>query len=102
MAAVHGLGASLRIAGDSLRVAEITRLMGRQPSLSCEKGGPAEGRGRADTGLWLIRATGDPPERIDAQIMELLRSVDASPETWQRLRSEFKVDVYCRVPLGEG
>lgn len=105
MAAVSRSVASLRIGGDDLSVGEITRLMGREPSLAYEKGQSFEVRGRVHTrkgGLWLIRIPASEPESLDAQIRELLESVSDSPDTWKALHDRYRLDVFCGLFLNEG
>jgi hypothetical protein len=105
MAAVSRSVASLRVIGDALKVPEVSRLMGREPSLAYEKGDAFEVRGsvyRRKTGVWMIRVPAREPESLDAQISELLASVSASPQTWQQLREQFNTNVFCGLFLGEG
>jgi len=104
MAAVARSVASLRIIGDSVKVAELTQLMGREPSLAYETGESFEVRGRVLTrksGMWMIRVPASEPESLDAQIAELLGSVSASVETWQRLSERFRLNVFCGLFMEE-
>ena len=105
MAAVSRSVAALRVAGDDLRVAEVSRLIGREPSLAYEKDQTFEVRGRVHTrksGLWLVRVPGSEPENLDAQIRALLESVSDSPDVWQLLHDRYRVDVFCGLFLGQG
>ena len=104
MAAVARSVASLRIVGDSVKVAELTHLMGREPSQAYEMGEEFEVRGRVLTrkgGMWMIRVPASEPESLDAQIAELLGSVSASVETWQTLSERFRLNVFCGLFMEE-
>jgi hypothetical protein len=79
--------------------------MGRQPSLAYEKGETFAVTGRAltrKTGMWMIRVEPCEPERLNAQIAELLDSVAASSETWRKLHEQFEIDVFCGLFLDGG
>jgi hypothetical protein len=104
-----GLGstaASLGFAGDDLDPAEITRLVGYEPSFAGRKGEPRRSASTSRefapyrTGLWTLRAPNREPGDLDAQIRELLASVTDNPETWKRLK-RYEPHIFCGLFMKE-
>ena len=100
MAQLDNSAASLRIGGDDLDPAEITRLLGCEPSLAHTKGqelvGSATGRVRiARIGTWMLDATDQSPEDLDGQIAEVLGKLTGDLEVWRSIAAKYEMDFYC-------
>jgi len=72
--------------GDSLDPAEVTRVLGCEPS-------------RARDGMWRLVAEDRAPEDVDAQIRELLSKLTHDLSIWQSLGSRYRVDLFCGIFL---
>jgi hypothetical protein len=99
--------ASLRLFGDDLDPAEVTRLMGQHPSRSHKKGDPVRDRNGIQcknvltgalsvrrTGCWLKRVDDRKPEDLNGQISELLALLPSDLAIWSELSSRFRIDVF--------
>jgi hypothetical protein len=90
----------LRIFGDDLIPAEITKLMECDPTTSYAKGdvirGSKSGREIAKkTGMWGLSATDCAPENIDAQVSEVLAKLPSDLALWEALAARFEMDLFC-------
>ena len=99
--------ATLRIVGDDLIPAEVSRLLGCAPSIAQKKGevliGKKTGTKRiARTGMWRLQSMEREPENLDEQIEEILGKVTGDIETWQALTRRFRVDLFCGLFMGRG
>ena|SRR2546428_10141149 len=74
--------ATLRIIGDELDPAAITRLLGCHPS-------------HAAFGIWRLEASERAPGDLDGQIEELLRQVSDDLHVWDTLARTYRVDLFC-------
>ena len=104
MGPVHSSKATLRIIGDDVVPAEITRLLGSPPTLARAKGeiwvGAKTGKEHtAHTGQWHLRASDREPEDIDGQVQELLAKLTQDLEVWAALAQRFRVDLFCGLFL---
>lgn len=102
---VPRVSVSLRVVGDTLDPAEVTRLFGIEPDFSARKG--EERQQRAGTvvqriGVWSRRArpAAAPEWDLDGTIMALLAQFPADLATWQDLGSRYRVDVFCGLFMG--
>jgi hypothetical protein len=107
MAQIERSLASLRIIGDEVDPAAITRLMGVEPSRSSKKGdeviGKVTGQGRIErTGSWSLIAEPRTPEDLDGQIAELLDRLPNDLVIWKDLSQRFRVDLFCGIFMKEG
>jgi DNA-binding FadR family transcriptional regulator len=106
MGPVHRSAATLRIAGDDLVPAEISRLLGYQPTAVQAKGDrlihPQTGAARtASSGMWHLKAAQRAPEDLDAQINELLSRLTDDLEIWRDLAARYDVDLFCGLFLAQ-
>ena len=106
MAAIEKSLVTLRISGDTLIPAEITRLLGAAPTAAETKGdeiiGPKTGKRRiAKTGMWRLSAESREPEDIDAQIEELLSQLTVDLDVWHGIAAEWEIDLFCGLFMGE-
>ena len=96
---------SLRVAGDSLLPAEVTALLGVEPSLSYQKGEVLPSRSGKEvfrrTGMWSLRAEVRKPENVDAQVAELLSKLPSEPAVWSSLSARFNIDLFCGLFMNE-
>ncbi|WP_082519508.1 DUF4279 domain-containing protein [Variovorax sp. Root411] len=90
--------ASLRVIGDDVVPAEITRLLGTSPTAAYAKGDkwdlPSRG-GVRTSGMWRLDAEVTEPENLGEQIFELLRRTTTDLDVWQALSGRFRVDLFC-------
>src|SRR3954465_9272958 len=96
---------SLRIAGDLLLPAEVTALLGVEPSLSYRKGETLPSRSGREilrkTGIWSLRAPVCKPEDIDGQVAEILSMLPSDPSVWASLSERFSIDLFCGLFMNE-
>ncbi|MDB6100566.1 MAG: hypothetical protein JWO52_565 [Gammaproteobacteria bacterium] len=105
MAQVQRSIAALRIWGDDLNPAEITRLLGCEPSFAQTKGDQRVIRknGRvliASAGMWSLEAADREPEDLEGQIDELLSKLTADLSVWDAISDKYKLDLFCGLFLG--
>lgn len=101
MAQINRSVATLRIIGDNLNPADISPLLGCDPTYEQTKGqiliGKKTGRKRvARFGMWRLEATDHEPENIDAQITELLNQLTQKISVWDSISPE-KQRVTCML-----
>jgi Domain of unknown function (DUF4279) len=105
MAQVQRSAATLRISGDDLQPAEITRLLGCDPSAAQAKGDQIIGRNTgsariASTGMWRLVAFKREPEDLDGQITELLSKVTDDLNVWGSIARTYQLDLFCSLFMG--
>ena len=104
MAVVNETLAALRIGGDALDPAEVTRLLGHAPSLAQTKGQEI-GRNSAGEphfakiGQWQLEASNRSPGDLDAQIDEILSQLSDDLAVWSALTSQYEADLFCGLLL---
>jgi hypothetical protein len=104
MAAIAESRVSIRFFGDDLNPAEITRILGRDPSTQYRRGDSRTIGGREYAkkyGAWIAAAENQRPEAIDAQLGELLASMSQDLTVWRTLTSRFSADVFCGLFMDE-
>ena len=99
MTIFHHSLVTLRLFGDDLNPAEITALLGANPTAAHHKGqefrGNQSGTVRiARTGSWQLDAERREPEDLDAQIFEILDQLTGDLAVWQAL-ARFRPDLFC-------
>jgi hypothetical protein len=106
MAAIHRSAATLRVMGDDLDPADITRLLGHAPTR-------AHARGQAWTsrttgierihkfGAWILIADDAEPEDIGAQATALLAKVTPDLAIWREIGARFEIDLFCGLFMEE-
>ncbi len=105
MAQVQRSAATLRISGDDLQPAEITRLLGCEPSAAQTKGEQIIGRNTgsariASTGMWRLVASKREPEDLDGQIAELLSKLTDDLNVWGSIAQTYQLDLFCGLFMG--
>jgi hypothetical protein len=100
MASIMRSVATLRISGNTLDPAEITRRLGCDPSSAQTKGERLVGRNTgavriASTGMWRLSATERGPQDLDGQIRELLSKLTDDLDVWASIAATHKVDLFC-------
>lgn len=106
MAQISRSVATLRIMGDNLIPADISSLLGCDPTYEQTKGqiliGKKTGHKRvARFGMWRLEATDHEPENIDAQITELLNQLSQDISVWNSISAEFEIDLFCGLFMEE-
>jgi hypothetical protein len=107
MAQLQRSAATLRISGDDLQPAEITRLLGCDPSAAQTKGEQVVGRNTgsariASTGMWRLAASKREPGDLDGQIAELLSKLTDDLNVWGSIARTYKLDLFCGLFMGGG
>ena len=98
MAHLQRAVASLRVIGDDVVPAEITRLLKAFPSAAYAKGDEWHLPSRVGvrpSGMWRLDAEATKPENLSQQVSELLCRTTADLGVWQVLSSRFRVDLFC-------
>ena len=98
--------AALRISGDDLKPAEITELLGCQPSYARAKGEQTIGSKTnrvytTKTGIWSLEATQSQPADFDAQIAEILQKLPSDLTIWAAIGQKYEIDLYCGLFMVE-
>ena len=99
------LSVSVRVAGDQLNPAEITRLFGVVPKFSAAKGEQRPSGSRTVTqriGIWTYGLSDEPsPEwELDDAIATLFQQLPSDLALWNDLARRFKLDVFCGLFMG--
>ena len=95
---------SIRIYGDRLEPAELTKRIGGAPTRSWRKGDLLPGRRprTATTGMWILESAMPPTTALETQIDALLRRLTSSRRIWRALAARYTVDLFCGLfPDGE-
>ncbi|MEY2499667.1 MAG: hypothetical protein QOI07_1 [Verrucomicrobiota bacterium] len=97
---------TLRISGDALLPAEISELLGAQPTHGVAKGDETVGeqtgtRRIAKSGMWRLCAADREPEDIDAQIQELLSQLTSDLTVWREIATRYQIDLFCGLFMGD-
>ncbi len=100
MAHVHKSKLSLRISGDSLVPAEVSALLGAEPSFSQSKGEEIRFNQAGDvriarTGMWLRSVDDRTPENLDGQLRKLFDEMSDDLSVWQRIVESYSADLFC-------
>ena len=105
MAAIGSTTLTIRWCGDDLDPAEVTQLLGAEPSSSIRKGDMRRsGSGRsyvARTGSWRYKPTEPKPGDLSEQVRETLGELAADLEVWRALAGRFKGDCFCGLFMTE-
>ena len=51
--------------------------------------------------MWRVEATECKPEKLDAQILEILGKLSSDLEVWAQLTKKFKIDLFCGLFMKE-
>jgi hypothetical protein len=93
---------SLRVFGDDLDPAEVTRLLGSPPTVARRKGeiiAHSRDRLAARTGSWSLKSQLGPKSPLDQKIETLLDRVTSEATVWRNLTARYSVDLFCGVFL---
>lgn len=106
MGIIRQSAASLRIFGDELQPAEISRLLRCEPTQARVKGEVIKypsGRERTVTcGSWTLSAERAEPENLNCQIRLLLAKMTDDLRVWKALTSSYDVDMFCGAFMQSG
>src|SRR5690348_13727958 len=100
MAPVRRSVATLRVVGDALQPAQITKALGHAPTSSHTKGEVLVGKNTgisrvAKFGMWRLEATEREPANLDEQIAELLAKLTSDLDVWRSITSVYTTDLFC-------
>jgi hypothetical protein len=98
--------ATLRISGDDLDPADITRLLGCPPTFAQTKGERIVRRNTgavrvARAGMWRLCAADREPEDLDGQIAEVLSKLTDDVSVWSAISERYKLDLFCGLFMNE-
>lgn len=90
--------AALRIIGDDLVPAEVTQVLGSEPTTGWTKGDTRTFGGVTRTvsfGKWTLQAVETSPADLDVQVAEILSRLTADESVWAELRTKYDVNLFC-------
>jgi hypothetical protein len=94
---------TLRFFGDTLEPAEVTRLIGAQPTSSELKGTVRRTRNGnesiARTGGWTLSVPNRSPADLSAQIAQLLLPLTSDLAVWDDLTKRYRADIFVGLFL---
>ena len=94
---IDATSVTLRFFGDDLDPAELTELLGAEPTVQRRKGDVIPDRdGRvADTGSWLLSSEQQSHRPLEAQIEALFERLTDDTAVWRDLAGRFRADLFC-------
>lgn len=105
MAAISKSTATLRVFGDDLEPADVTRLLGKEPTYQYRKGETRTTSGGSQYtrkhGMWRLGCGDRTPEALDEQITEILSGLTDDLLVWQNVTSKYTVNIFCGVFMEE-
>lgn len=105
MAVIHRTTATLRFFGDDLVPAEVTRLLGGEPTDAALKGEPRVfSNGRSiitKTGRWLRKTPDCEPGNLAEQIRLLISGLTEDLTIWRKLSAQFEGNVFVGFFMAE-
>lgn len=106
MAAIDRSILTLRVIGDDLDPAEISRILGSSPTRSERKGdvirSQTTGQSRvARTGGWRVEVPDANPEDVDGQVTRILSRLATDVEVWRALAARYRIDIFCGLFMRE-
>lgn len=105
MGPVHETKVSLSFFGDDLDPAEVTALLGGQPSFAAAKGEKwitAGGNERiAKKGSWQLRTPPSAPGDIPGQVARIFAGLTDDLTIWQQLTQRFQARLFCGLFMEE-
>lgn len=106
MAVVGKTVVTLRLFGDDLDPAEVTQLLGAEPTAFGRKGDVrtiASGRTvTSRSGSWRLSAEDCSPGDLNGQLQELFSRLTQDLTVWQELKRRYECDVFCGLFLHGG
>src|SRR5690349_21750664 len=106
MAQMHKSAAALRITGDDLVPADVSKLLNCAPTTAHKKGDVIVGKSGhqrvARTGTWSLQSEDQEPENLDGQIEEILGKLTENIGIWQTLAHRFRLDLFCGLFMSGG
>ena len=102
MAGIGRTVLTLRFFGEDLNPAELTRLLGAEPSKTELKGDVRRSGFTAKAGSWRLSAEDRQPGDLEEQIRALLTSLTPDLSTWRSLNSRYRGDLFCGLFMQHG
>jgi len=101
MAQADSSSATLRIGSEKLIPAEITELLGCEPTQSQTKGdvitGKSDYKRTVKAGMWRLSAKDCEPENLDSQIAEIFEQLPDDLNVWRQLSARYELDIFCGI-----
>ena len=106
MSALHESRVTLRFFSEELDPAELTAVLGMQPT-DCYKKGQTRvlSTGKEliyKRGIWRLEVPDRKPADLEAQIAEVLGYLPQDLEVWRHLACVHEIDLFCGVFMDEG
>ena len=95
MAGIGRTRASIRFFGDELDPAEISGLLGAEPTHSGRKGEVAPSGHVLKRGSWRLAVSERAPGDLDGQIKSLFADLTNDLSIWRDLSERYDADVFC-------
>lgn len=102
--AIKDATVTLRLFGDDLIPAEITKLLGALPTQARKKGEVVQDSRydlEARTGSWLLKSALGGSTALSEQISSLLNQVTSDAKVWHQLTTRYSADLFCGIFLDE-
>lgn len=95
--------ATLRVCAPELDPAEVTRILGCEPTESHRKGDPVDksGRGARRSGSWRLCSTLPKKATLNEHVAHLLSRVSRDPAAWAQL-AHCERDIFCGLFMSKG
>lgn len=97
---------SLRISSGTVTPADMSRLLGVQPSQTFLKGTPVSPRHpsgmRRDENLWIFKYTDDPTQPLDKQLHTFLDFLESRRDVLAALSKDAQMDLFCGFSAASG
>ncbi|OYX56946.1 MAG: hypothetical protein B7Y86_09375 [Brevundimonas subvibrioides] len=102
MAGIGRTVLTLRFFGEDLHPAELTRLLGSEPTKSELKGDVRPSGHVAKAGSWRLSVEDRAPGDLECQIRNLFAGLTADVGTWTALSSRYRGDLFCGLFMQQG
>ncbi|HTM19921.1 MAG TPA: DUF4279 domain-containing protein [Kofleriaceae bacterium] len=86
---------TLRFFGDDLDPADISRILGAEPTISRRKGDRIPDGRTAETGSWLLSAEPMSRSSLESQIDSLFARLTQEAGLWRPLALKYRGDLFC-------
>jgi hypothetical protein len=104
MAAIAESRVSIRFFGDDLDPAEVTGMLGCEPTTQYRKGDVRQSATRnyaRKYGAWILAAEHHRPEALDDQLQGLFARMTQDLNTWKALTTRYDANVFCGLFMDE-
>lgn len=99
MAGIARTRASIRVFGEDLDPAEVTELLGAEPTHQSRKGDIRPSGFIVQQGSWRLQAPEQEPGDLEGQVRGLLSVLTDNLAIWRDLGARYRVDVFCGLMM---